>query len=83
MEGAVEARKAGKIRFVAISGHGRPDAMLEAVRRHKFDVLMTGFNYLDRFNLPEMTNGLGFFTRHNQVLRILAEIVGAIAGQGV
>ncbi len=52
MEGALEARKAGKIRFVAISGHGRPDAMQEAVRRHRFDVLMTGFNYYDRFNYP-------------------------------
>jgi uncharacterized protein len=52
MEAAVEARKAGKIRFVAISGHGRPDAMLDAVRRSTFDVLMTGFNYLDRFNYP-------------------------------
>jgi predicted aldo/keto reductase-like oxidoreductase len=52
MEGALEARKAGKIRFVAISGHGRPDAMKEAVRRHRFDVLMTGFNYYDRFNYP-------------------------------
>jgi len=52
VEGAVEARKAGKIRFAAISGHGRPDAMQEAVRRHKFDVLMTGFNYYDRFNYP-------------------------------
>ncbi len=58
MEGAAEARKAGKIRFVAISGHGRPDAMLEAVRRHKFDVLMTGFNYLDRFNFPEIERKL-------------------------
>ena len=53
MEGAMEARKAGKLRFIAISGHGRPDAMREAVRRHRFDVLMTGFNYFDRFNFPE------------------------------
>ena len=58
MEGAVGARQAGKIRFIAISGHGRPDAMLHAVKPHRFDVLMTGFNYLDRFNFPAIENEL-------------------------
>ncbi len=58
MEAAMGARQAGKIRFVAISGHGRPDAMLNAVRRHRFDVLMTGFNYLDRFNYPSIEGEL-------------------------
>jgi len=58
MEGAMEARKAGKLRFIAISGHGRPDAMQEAVRRHRFDILMTGFNYFDRFNFPEIEGEL-------------------------
>ena len=58
MEGAMGARQAGKIRFIAISGHGRPDAMLNAVRRHRFDVLMTGFNYLDRFNFPAIEDEL-------------------------
>lgn len=58
MEGAAEARKAGKIRFIAISGHGRPDAMREAIQRHSFDVLMTGFNYYDRFNYPEIEGNL-------------------------
>jgi predicted aldo/keto reductase-like oxidoreductase len=58
MEGAMEARKAGKIRFIAISGHGRPDGMLQAIRRHRFDVLMTGFNFYDRFNFPSIEGEL-------------------------
>jgi predicted aldo/keto reductase-like oxidoreductase len=58
MEAAIGARQAGKIRFIAISGHGRPDAMLDAVRRYRFDVLMTGFNYLDRFNYPSIEGEL-------------------------
>jgi uncharacterized protein len=58
MEAAMGARQAGKIRFIAICGHGRPDAMLDAVRRHHFDVLMTGFNYLDRFNFPAIEEEL-------------------------
>jgi predicted aldo/keto reductase-like oxidoreductase len=58
MEGAEEARKAGKLRFVAISGHGRPDGLLHAVKLHKFDALMTVFNYFDRFNFPTVENEL-------------------------
>ncbi|HEY9594809.1 MAG TPA: aldo/keto reductase [Spirochaetia bacterium] len=58
MEGAIRARAAGKLRFIAISGHGRPGALLEAVRRYDFDVLMTIFNYLDRFNFPALENEL-------------------------
>jgi predicted aldo/keto reductase-like oxidoreductase len=54
MEGALAARQAGKIRFIGITGHGRPDGLLAAVVRHRFDVLMTGFNYYDRFNFPEI-----------------------------
>jgi hypothetical protein len=52
LEGAREALQAGKLRFLAVSGHGRPDALLAAVRRFDFDVLMTGFNYYDKFNYP-------------------------------
>jgi predicted aldo/keto reductase-like oxidoreductase len=52
MEGAAEARKAGKLRFIALSGHGRPDSLIAAVRGYPFDVMMTGFNYFDRFNFP-------------------------------
>ena len=58
MEGAEEARKAGKLRFVAISGHGRPDGLLHAVKLHRFDALMTVFNYFDRFNFPTVENEL-------------------------
>jgi predicted aldo/keto reductase-like oxidoreductase len=58
MEGAEQARKAGKLRFVAISGHGRPDGLLHAVKLHRFDALMTVFNYYDRFNFPTVDHEL-------------------------
>jgi predicted aldo/keto reductase-like oxidoreductase len=53
LEGALEAREAGKLRFIGITGHGRPHSLIYAVQRHTFDVLMTGFNYYDRHNFPE------------------------------
>jgi len=58
MEGAERARRDGKIRFVAISGHGRPDGLLRAEKQHRFDVLMTVFNYFDRFNFPAVDREL-------------------------
>jgi uncharacterized protein len=58
LEGALAARRAGKIRFIGITGHGRPDGLLHAVRRHRFDALMTGFNYFDRCNFPEVEQDL-------------------------
>jgi aryl-alcohol dehydrogenase-like predicted oxidoreductase len=48
-----QARKDGKARFLAVSGHGRPAGIQYCVGHHAFDVLMTGFNYFDRFNFPQ------------------------------
>ena len=58
MEAAVAAKQAGKARFIGVTGHGRPDGLLHALRQHAFDVLMTGFNYLDRFNFPGIERDL-------------------------
>jgi predicted aldo/keto reductase-like oxidoreductase len=53
LEGALEARQAGKLRFIGITGHGRPHSLIHALKGYDYDVLMTGFNYYDRFNWPE------------------------------
>jgi aryl-alcohol dehydrogenase-like predicted oxidoreductase len=58
MEAARAARKEGKARFVGVSGHGRPAGILHSVENHFYDVLMTGFNYFDRFNFPQIENTL-------------------------
>ncbi len=58
VEGAEEARRAGKARFVAVSGHGRPAGLLHSARHHPYDALMTGFNYFDRFNYPQIEEEL-------------------------
>ncbi|MCL7454019.1 MAG: aldo/keto reductase [Anaerolineae bacterium] len=50
---AVEAaRDAGKTRFIGISNHGHPELVLEALNHYPFDVVMSVFNYYDRFNFP-------------------------------
>jgi predicted aldo/keto reductase-like oxidoreductase len=53
LEGALQAREAGKIRLIGITGHGRPHSLIRAMKGYDYDVLMTGFNYYDRFNWPE------------------------------
>jgi len=58
MEAFQEAKRAGKARFVAVSGHGRPAGILHSVQNHAYDALMTGFNYLDRFNFPQLEGEL-------------------------
>ncbi|MFQ6123294.1 MAG: aldo/keto reductase [Candidatus Heimdallarchaeota archaeon] len=51
---AEKAREAGKIRYIGITLHGVPDPLIEAVKCYPFDVIMTGFNYYDRFNWPTL-----------------------------
>jgi uncharacterized protein len=58
MEAVAAAHKAGKARFIGITGHGRPDGLLAALPLHTFDVVMTGFNYFDRFNFPTVESDL-------------------------
>jgi len=52
LRAAEEARQAGKVRFIGISGHGWADVLVEALNRYPFDAVMHTFNYLDRFNYP-------------------------------
>lgn len=58
VEAAERAQKAGKVRFIGITGHGRPDGLLHAIQRGRFDVCMTQLNYLDRFNYPQVEERL-------------------------
>ncbi|KPJ88103.1 MAG: aldo/keto reductase [Spirochaetes bacterium DG_61] len=58
MEAVEEIKKAGKARFVGVTGHGRPAGLFYSVKNHFYDVLMTGFNYYDRFNYPQIEQEL-------------------------
>lgn len=57
-EAAMEAKKAGKIRFIGISMHGWPGPLIEALNRDCFDAVMSTVNYYDRFNYPEIEEEL-------------------------
>ena len=58
LEAAIEAKKAGKVRFVGISMHGWPGTLIEGLDRWGFDAVMSTINYYDRFNFPEIEHTL-------------------------
>lgn len=49
LETAVEARKAGLIRFISISGHNNPQVLAEALNRFPFDSVLCPTSVLDHF----------------------------------
>ena len=54
LEAAEQAKREGKVRFVALSNHGRPSGALAALGQYPFDALMLSINYYDHFNFPEI-----------------------------
>ena len=58
LQAAEAARDAGKVRFIGITNHGQPQVMIQALEAYPFDVVMTNFNYYDRFNFPAIEQEL-------------------------
>ncbi len=58
LEAFIDAREKSKVRFIGISGHGVPDVLIEALHRFDFDAVMTGVNFYDRFNFPDVETDL-------------------------
>ncbi|MFW5981683.1 MAG: aldo/keto reductase [Halanaerobiaceae bacterium] len=58
LQAALEAKKAGKVRYIGVTSHGQPDTVIEAIKTDHFDVMMTHFNYFDKFNYPKLEDEL-------------------------
>lgn len=71
LEGAEEARKKGKIRFLGISMHGQPDVLIESLKSYPFDAVMTIINYFDRFNYPGIEEVLVPLAQEKEIAIIL------------
>ncbi len=54
MEAALNAQRQGKVKYIGITGHGQPTGLLHGIANYPYDVLMTGVNYFDRFNFPDI-----------------------------
>lgn len=55
IEAAEAAKKAGKIRFVGLTGHQDPEILLKAMRAYDFDTVLLPVNPADSIKLPFLT----------------------------
>ena len=51
MEALLEARDQKIVRYLGITGHYRPDALIEAIHRHPFDTILMAVNAADPHHL--------------------------------
>lgn len=75
MEGVRLLQEEGKVHYVGISMHGQPDVLIEALKRYDFDAVMSGINYYDRFNFPEIEDVLIPLARMKGIAIILMKPV--------
>jgi len=54
LEAAKKAKEMGKVKHIGITAHGQPDVLIKALKTDDFDVMMTHFNYFDKFNFPKL-----------------------------
>jgi aryl-alcohol dehydrogenase-like predicted oxidoreductase len=47
MEALLQAREQKMVRYLGVTGHFRPDALMEAIRRHPFDTILMALNAAD------------------------------------
>jgi len=50
MEALLQARDQKMVRFLGLTGHFRPDALMEAMRRFRFDTILMAVNAADRYH---------------------------------
>ncbi|MGA7416315.1 MAG: aldo/keto reductase [Bryobacteraceae bacterium] len=48
VEALLQAREQGMVRYLGITGHHRPDSLVECIRRLPFDTVLMGFNAADQ-----------------------------------
>jgi hypothetical protein len=47
MEALLQAREQKMVRYLGVTGHFRPDALIETIRRHPFDTILMALNAAD------------------------------------
>lgn len=76
LEGALQAKREGRIKHIGISMHGQPDVLIRALKEYDFDAVMTTINYYDRFNFPEIEEVLVPLALEKETAVILMKPVG-------
>ncbi len=54
MEALLEAREQKMVRYLGVTGHFRPEPLVEAIRRHPFDTILMAVNAADKHHFSFM-----------------------------
>lgn len=54
MEALIEAQDQKLVRYLGVTGHYRPDALMEAINRHSFDTILMAVNAADKHHYSFM-----------------------------
>ena len=54
MEALLEAREQKMVRYLGVTGHFRPEPLVEAIRRHPFDAILMAVNAADKHHFSFM-----------------------------
>ncbi len=83
LEALREAREAGVVRHLGITGHHDPAVLLEALRRYDFDTVLVALNAADLHRLPFITTVLMEAARRGLgVIGMKVCAAGALLGPG-
>ena len=64
MEALIEAQEQKMVRYLGVTGHFRPDALMEAIRRHPFDTILMALNAADPHHYSFQEQLLGLAVEH-------------------
>jgi len=83
LEALLQAREAGKVRFLGLTGHHDPTILLEAMRRFSFDTVLVALNAADVHRLPFVTTVLPEAVKQQMgVIAMKTCAQGALLGPG-
>jgi aryl-alcohol dehydrogenase-like predicted oxidoreductase len=83
IEAAEHAKKAGKIRFVGLTGHHDPDILIAAIERYDFDSVLLPINPADPARMPFLTTVVPLARKKGMgVVGMKVMAAGRLPGEG-
>jgi len=84
LEAGLAAQKAGKVRFLGITGHYDPKVFVDALGRHAFDTLLIPLSCIDPHHLSFEEKALPFANRKKTgVIAMKVYCSGRLPGSGI
>lgn len=79
LEGLLEARKRGWIKYIGCSGHGYVDRFIPVIETGEIDLVMPAMNFVDRHTYPFEEKVLPVARKHNCAI-VCMKVYGGVTG---